>query len=122
MPLRYLLDENLRGPLWSAMISANARSPRPLEIIRIGDAADLPLGRSDPEILLWAERHGYVLVSADLRTIPRHLDDHLERGGHTPGVFLVGLPCVIPELVEWRFLLADEPDEDQWRDRITYLP
>jgi hypothetical protein len=37
MAMRYVIDENLRGPLWSALHRVNARRPVPFEIIRVGD-------------------------------------------------------------------------------------
>ena len=72
MALRYLLDENLRGPLWAALVRANARLAHPLEITCVGEDVDLPLTMGDPELLLWAEQHGFVMISNDARTMPRH--------------------------------------------------
>src|SRR4051812_48055872 len=97
MALRYLIDENLRGPLWAALRRANAKRSEPLEIICVGDEAHLPLGISDPELLRWAEEHGLLLVSSDVRTMPVHHRTHLEAGRHFPGVFLIDLPCSIPK-------------------------
>ncbi len=42
MALRYLLDENLRGPLWKALVDANQRGESNVEITRVGDEPDLP--------------------------------------------------------------------------------
>jgi hypothetical protein len=39
MPLQYLLDENLRGPIWAAVRRANARRALPLEITCVGEEA-----------------------------------------------------------------------------------
>ena len=62
MPLAYLLDEHLRAPsLWRALQGHNAQSLHPLDVVRVGDLPDLPLGSVDPAILLWAERAGRVL-------------------------------------------------------------
>ena len=122
MALRYLLDENLRGPLWKALVDANQRGGRNVEITRVGDEPDLPLGSEDPEILRWAEREGFILVSTDIHTMPAYLALHLQAGGHSPGVFLVRLPCPVSELAEWISVLADDRDETYWRDRLFYLP
>ncbi len=65
MALRYLLDENLRGPLWAAVRRANARRALPLEIACVGEETELPLGMSDPEILVWTEHQDFVL---DIKT------------------------------------------------------
>ncbi|HKI20869.1 MAG TPA: hypothetical protein VKA15_23455 [Isosphaeraceae bacterium] len=66
MALRYLLDENLRGPLWAALRRANAlRNANALEIVCVGEERDLPLGIADQDILRWTDENGYVLVSSD---------------------------------------------------------
>ena len=56
MPLTFLLDEHLRGPLWQAILQHNLRSDNLLDVMRIGDEATVPLGTDDPGVLLWAER------------------------------------------------------------------
>lgn len=122
MALRYLVDENLRGPLWTALLRANARRLRPMEIACVGDEADLPLGSSDPEVLLFAEAHAFVVVSTDVRTMPVHLRAHLEAGRHCDGVFLIDLPCSIPQIIEALLYYAEESDPSHWQDRITYIP
>ncbi len=54
--------------------------------------------------------------------MPAYLALHLQAGGHSPGVFLVRLPCPVSELAEWISVLADDRDETYWRDRLFYLP
>lgn len=122
MPLRLLFDENLRGTPWTALARKNEDAGEPLEIARVGDFADLPLGISDDLILIWAERNGYVLVTNDSDTMPRFLSQHLNEGRHSPGMFLVTLPISIPDLVEWLWLIAHDPQADQWYDGIVYIP
>src|SRR5262249_21013057 len=103
MPLRYVLDENLRGPLWAALQRANARRALPREIACVGEEVDLPLGTSDPELLRWAEGHGFVVVSSDVRTMPVHHRARLQAGRHCAGVFLIELPSSIPRILEALF-------------------
>jgi hypothetical protein len=122
MALRYLLDENLHGPLWAAIRRANATRALPLEIACVGEATDLPLGMSDRELLLWAEQHGFVVVSNDTRTMPGHFAAHLHAGHHSPGVFLIALPASIPKILEALFYYADSSDDDLWRDQILFVP
>ena len=63
MPLRFLLDENLRGGgLWQAIQKHNQVGIYPVDVIRVGDPSDLPLGASDPDILLWGERESRILL------------------------------------------------------------
>jgi hypothetical protein len=122
MALRYLLDENLRGPLWEALRRANGRRVHPLEIARVGEDADLPLSMGDPDLLLWAEQHGFVMISNDARTTPGHFAAHIDADHHSPGVFLIPLPAYVPEILEALFYYADASDDDVWRDQILIIP
>ena len=122
MALRYVLDENLRGPLWAALKRSNARRARPLEITCVGNEPDLSLAINDSEILRWAEERGFVVVSSDVRTMPGHFAAHLGAGHHSPGVFLIALPCSIPEILEALFYYADASDEGLWWDRVLFVP
>ena len=84
MSIRFLLDENLRGPLWQAILRYNLSGSPPLDVVRIGDAAEIPLGADDPAIIAWAESDSRLLVTEDTRTIPLHLRRHLAAGSHRP--------------------------------------
>ena len=55
MPLRFVLDENQRGLLWLAVIRHNQTGIYPVDVVRVGDLPDLPLGSVDSDILLWCE-------------------------------------------------------------------
>jgi hypothetical protein len=116
MALRYVLDENLRGPLWAALERANVRRAVPLEIACVSDEPDLPLGASEAEILRWAEERGFVVVSSDVRTMPGHSAERLGAGHYSAGVFLVALPCSIPAILEALFYYADASVDGLWRD------
>ncbi len=69
--LRFLLDEHLRGPLWSAIVRHNALGGLAIDALRVGDVPDLPLGIDDLSILSWAE---------DVHTMPGHLANHQQSG------------------------------------------
>src|SRR6266404_1456724 len=98
MPLRYLLDEHLwGGGLWQAIQQHNTLGTDPLDVLRVGDPMDLPLGAADPDILLWAEREGRVFVSLDKRTLPRHLALHLQAGHHSPGILIIRSGSTVPQ-------------------------
>jgi hypothetical protein len=63
MALTFLLDENLRGPLWQAILQNNLRGGAWLDVVRVGDPPDLPLAADDAAILAWAQREGRILVT-----------------------------------------------------------
>jgi hypothetical protein len=120
--LRFLLDEHLRGPLWLAVVRHNARGGLALDVARVGDPPDLPLGSDDPAILLWTEREGRILLTEDVHTMPGHLARHLQAGHHSPGVFIVSDGCSIGELVSHLELVAQAGEAADYADAVTYVP
>lgn len=122
MSLAFLLDEHLRGPLWNAIQRHNLSSPFRLDVERVGDSADLPLGSDDAVVLRWAEREGRILVTEDKHTMPGHLRRHVDAGHQSPGVFVVrtGLSCA--DIVESLVLVAHAGDADDYCDTVTYVP
>jgi hypothetical protein len=121
MALRFVLDENLRGPLWRAIQRHNLGGTDPIDAVRVGDVAELPLGMDDPAILLWAEREGRILLSLDRGTMIGYFNDHLAAGHHSPGVFLIHRRSLINGVLAFLVLATLAGDEAQWRDQVTYI-
>jgi hypothetical protein len=122
MPLRYLLDEHLRGVLLHAVHQHNARGVHVLDVLQVGDPPGLPLGSKDPDILLWAERENRVLVTRDVRTLPTHLTDHLKAGRRSPGVLILRPKLSVPRVVAELALYAHVGDPLAIQDRIEFIP
>jgi hypothetical protein len=122
MPLAYVLDEHLRGLLWDAIRQHNAGGVNVIDVTRVGDPADLPLGTQDPDLLLWAERENRVVVTRDWNTMPGHLANHLQGGHHSPGVFILRRGLSLPQLVDILVLTAYAVDPAEARDQVRYLP
>ncbi|MBI1916397.1 MAG: DUF5615 family PIN-like protein, partial [Planctomycetes bacterium] len=110
MTLRYVLDENLRGALWQAIQQHNLQGAHVLDATRVGDPPDLPLGTSDPDLLVWAECEGRLLVSLDKKTLLGHLAQHLQAGHHSPGILLVTPGSVVPAVLGYLVLAAHAGD------------
>lgn len=89
MPLRFVLDEHLGGFFWRYIRRREVRGLAPIDVVCVGDFADLALGEPDLWILQWAERENRILVSRDRRTLAAHLAEHLKMGQHSPGIFLL---------------------------------
>lgn len=123
MALRFVLDEHLRGGgLWQAIQQHNALGSHPIDVVRVGDLADLPLGTPDPELLLWAEREQRILLSFDHQTMPGHFSDHLRSGRTSPGLVLILPHRSIPELLASLFISAYCGYAIDFQDRINYIP
>jgi hypothetical protein len=122
MPIRFLLDEHLRGPLWHAIQRHNLRGGLPLDAVRVGDLPELPLGGDDPAILLWAEREQRILVTEDRNTMAGHLADHLRLGRSSPGIFVIALGYRLSQLVNHLELVAHAGDPTDYENCLTYVP
>jgi|SRR5579884_2295316 len=122
MALRYVLDENLRGRFWRALRREYAAVTPPIDVTQVGDPADLPLGTTDPDLLLWAEPEGWVIVTLDEQTMPGHHADHLAAGRHSSGLFLLRKNQPWSVLLRELVRLGLTTDPAAVRDTIFYLP
>ena len=118
MPIRYLPDEHV-PPAYRLALASRARD---LPAWRIGDPGAPPRGTPDPEVLRWCQMNGFTLVTNNRKSMPRHLTDHLARGGHVPGIFVLSPTLGPGQATEELALIAELSDEDEFRDLIVYLP
>jgi hypothetical protein len=122
MPLAFVLDEHLRGPLWQAILRHNMRAGEQLDVMRVGDAPDLPLRIADPDILLWAQRESRILITEDRHTMAYHLREHLAKGNRSPGILILRSNQRMSTLVECLVLIAHVGEPAEFADAITYIP
>src|SRR5262249_11639833 len=81
-----------------------------------------PLGTTDPDLLLWCEGNGRVLVSRDHRTMPAHLTAHLLAGRHLPGLLLLHPVWTIPAVIAALVLHDQACDPADLVDQTVYIP
>jgi hypothetical protein len=122
MPLRYLLDEHLRGVLWRAIQRHNTAGSDLIDAVQVGDPPDLPLGSLDPDILVWAEREGRIVVTRDRRTMPVHFANHLQAGRHSPGIFVIRKRATLVRIILDLALKAHASHPIDWQDAIGHIP
>ncbi|HEY1339192.1 MAG TPA: hypothetical protein VGF59_16885 [Bryobacteraceae bacterium] len=123
MSLRFVLDEHLRGGgLWQAIQQHNASGGHPLDVVRVGDPPDLPLGTLDPDLLLWAEREGRILLSRDFGTMPGHFAHHLQTGRHSPGLILILPHRSLRDILASLVYAASCGAPIDFQDRIEHIP
>ena len=116
--MRYLLDEHI-APAFRAQL---LRAAPGLEVWIIGDPGAPTLGTHDPAILTWCEANGFILITNNRRSMPRHLAAHLALGRHLPGILVVNPGLSMGDLIDELVLIAGASDADEYRDLILYLP
>lgn len=112
------MDENL-DPIYQIQLR---RKESDLVIWAIGDPNTPPKGTLDPDILLWCEKYGFILVTNNRSSMPVHLAEHLAQGHHIPGIFQLNPGMNVGETLEELVLAALASLEGEYGDRISYLP
>ena len=115
---RFLIDENI-SPQYRTQLLNHEPS---LTVLVIGDEDAPPKSTPDPEILEWCEQHQFTLITNNRESMPQHLSDHLSAGHHVPGIFTINLEVPMGKIIEELLLIAGASDEDEYIDRITYIP
>jgi hypothetical protein len=115
---QYLFDEHV-PPAFAAQL--RSRSPD-LTVWVIGDSGAPIRGTLDPDVLVWCEQHGFVLVTNNRRSMPVHLEDHLRAGRHSPGILTIKPDMGIGETLDELILVAELALPADLLDRIVYLP
>jgi hypothetical protein len=116
--LKYLIDENVDRSYTNQLRRLNPD----LFVIVVGELTAPAKGTLDPDILLWCERHDCILVTNNRKSMPVHLADHISYGHHMPGIFLLNIKLSIGENIEQLLLIAEGSFENEYLDRIEFLP
>lgn len=118
MALKYLIDENV-DPTYTRQLR---RLNPDLFVLAVGELTAPSRGTLDPEILAWCEEHSFILVTNNRKSMPVHLNDHLAQNRHIPGIVILNTKLSIGENLDELLLIADASFEDEYRDRIAFLP
>lgn len=116
--VRYLLDENV-DPLFRTEL---LRYEPEMVVWRIGDPTTPPAGSSDPDILVWCEENGFILVTNNRRSMPQHITEHLGTGRHYPGILELNPNMSIGETIEELILIWSASEREEYQDKLLYLP
>ena len=116
--IRFLLDEDTSHVIKKGL---EYRHPE-VEFRVIGGEGVPPLGTKDEEILEFLEREAYILVSSNRSTMPRHLETHLQKGGHIPGVLLLRPRFSYREIIDTLELILFASVPEDFRDQVVYIP
>ena len=118
MKPRFLLDEHIDLAIQRGLLR---REPQ-IEVLHVRDPGAPPAGTLDPDILIWLENQGYILVTENRSTIPDHLVAHFAAGRHIPGVFWIRPKTSIGRIIEELFLIWSASNSDEYLDRTLFIP
>nr|WP_217651810.1 DUF5615 family PIN-like protein [Hydrococcus rivularis] len=112
------MDENI-DPAYFTRLRLNL----PDLIVRvIGEPNTPSKGTKDPKILLWCEEYDFILVTNNRRSMPVHLSEHIDRGHHVPGIFILNPNLSVGQNIDELMLIAEGSFDDEYQDQIIFLP
>jgi len=114
---RFLLDEHISHAVQSQLLRIDAG----IDVLAIGQPLAPPKGTSDPDLLAWIESAGYILATANRRTIPEHVRIHQAAWRRLPGILLVRSGAGVGRLIEQLYLIWAASDAQEYIDRVLYL-
>ncbi|MBN9610182.1 MAG: DUF5615 family PIN-like protein [Actinobacteria bacterium] len=116
MSPRFLADENIDSDL----VLGLRRRVDDIDVLRVQDVGLRTV--SDPEILQWRADEGRILISHDLKTIPRFAGERLAAGLPMPGVIPLRSSLSIAQAIDEIAAIAVASDAEEWNNQIAYLP
>ncbi len=114
----FLVDENISPAIADQLWR---RQPK-MKVVKIGDEMAPPKGTLDPDILSWIELHGFSLVTRNRKSMPNHLELHLKKGHHVPGIFILRPNVSLEEALDDLILIWETAEADEYQDQIIYIP
>lgn len=113
---RFLADEDLRA----AIVHAVRRMNDGAEFVTVSEIG--LSSASDEEVLDFAWRERWLLVSHDVNTMKGSAELRVTDGPGIHGLFLVPQNRATRAVSECLILIWSATDFEEWRDRIVYLP
>lgn len=113
---RFLADEDVRIEIVLAVVGVDPT----IEFVRVQD-----LGRSglpDPEILEFANDHGWIVVSHDVSTMTSWAWDRLAAGEEIGGLMLAPQERTTREIADSLLVIAGASEAEEWRNQVVFLP
>lgn len=115
MRVRFLADANLDQDIVAGILR---REP---EVDFELPQGVIPEGMPDPEVLAVAALLGRVLVTHDVRTMPRHFGEFIT-GSDCPGLILIPRSLPIAQAIEEILLIWNISEAEEWTNRFRRLP
>ena len=115
MKIRFQADNDLNYAIVAAVLRRE-----PLIDFQSAQTAQLD-GVPDPEVLACAAAEGRILVSHDMKTMPRHFGEFLQTST-SAGVLIAPQSLPLGKVVDDLLLLWMVDEAADWIDRIRILP
>jgi hypothetical protein len=114
--LRLIADENVNQAIVDGLRQV-------IPVIDIVLAKEVGLLRTDDRLILeWAATNDRILVTHDVRTMPRYAYERVAAGLPLPGVIVLPSHLSVGRAVDGLVLLTTCSGHDELQDRVVFLP
>lgn len=114
--MKFLADENFNGKITKGL----KREYPELEIVRVQDTEMYQ--SPDPDLLIWATKNNFILLTHDAKTMPKYVREQLAQGLRVTGVILVRDTIPIRDVIDDLLAIAQASSPEEWQNKVTFLP
>lgn len=114
--LRFASDENFNNDLLRRLW----RLIPTIDIVRVQDVG--LTNTLDTLILEWAATENRILLTHDLRTIPKFAYERINKGLTVAGVFAINEYALRHEVTNDLVIIVECSSQHEWINTVTYLP
>ncbi len=114
--IRFFADASLN----ESIVSGCLRREPAMDFVSANEA-DLE-GVADPDVLALAARDNRILVTSDLRTMPRRFGDFHKAHGYSPGGFRVKQRTPLAAVIDHLVMVWAASEAEEWVNRIVNIP
>lgn len=114
--IRLLADENFDNRVLRALRRENAD----VDSVRVQDTEMVQV--DDPRVLEWAAREGRILLTHDVRTVPRYAYERVRDNQPMPGVIAVHRSAPIGIVIEDLLIALGASEAAEFEGQVVYIP
>jgi predicted nuclease of predicted toxin-antitoxin system len=114
--IRLLADENFDNRILRGIRRENAE----IDIVRVQDTE--VYSADDPTVLDWATKEGQVLLTHDMKTMPKFAYDRIREGKSFLGVIIVAPDTSIGQIIEDILIVVGTSESDDLESQVLFLP
>lgn len=113
---RFAADENFNN----AILRGLQRRQLDIDMVRIQDTEMYQA--DDPNVLAWCTEQNRILLTHDIRTIPKYAYERIENSVLTTGVFVINDQLPIGDVIEDLVLAIEASDMYEWENHVVFFP
>lgn len=114
--MRFLADENFNNRILRGIRRENAD----VDIVRAQDTDVYQA--ADPDVLEWAAQAGRILLTHDIKTMPRYAYERVKDGKAMPGVVAIHEDAGIGEVIADFLIIVGASTAQDFENQVVYLP